>query len=113
MFPAAHPVSEADPLHRMGVIADNLDRVRRRMAEAALRAGRDPASVKLVAVTKTVSPERVVEAFSSGAEIFGENRVQEALQKIPLVDEKIGPSATGRPAPRWHLIGHLQRNKVR
>lgn len=94
----------------MGAIRDNLQEVRRRMAEAALRAGREPSSVRLVAVTKTVPPERVLEAFSAGADIFGENRVQEAQQKAPLVRAAVGTSET---APRWHLIGPLQRNKVR
>ena len=97
----------------MGAIAQNLEKVRRRMAEAAIRAGRDPDSAKLVAVTKTVSPESVLEAFSSGAEAFGENRVQEALQKVPLVQQALSAVSAGRSGPHWHLIGHLQRNKVR
>ena len=80
-----------------------LQEVRRRIAEACQRSGRDPSSVALVAVTKTVSVERVREILACGHGLFGENRVQEALRKIPLV----GGGA------RWHLVGHLQRNKAR
>lgn len=89
-------------------IAKNLERVRTRMAEAALRVGREPASISLVAVTKTFPPELVLEAYAAGAEILGENRVQEALKKVPAVRKALESSG-----PQWHLIGHLQRNKVR
>jgi PLP dependent protein len=76
--------------------------VRERIAAAAIRAGRDPADVLLVAVTKTVPPERLTAAVASGIEVFGENRVQEAAAKVPLV-----------PGASWHLVGHLQANKAR
>ncbi len=97
----------------MESIGQNLERVRQRMADAALRAGRDPLSLKLVAVTKTVPPERMLEAVSSGADLLGENRVQEAMEKAPAVRRALESSNAGAAAPRWHLIGHLQRNKVR
>jgi pyridoxal phosphate enzyme (YggS family) len=97
----------------MGTIRDNLETVRRRMTEAASRAGKDPDSIRLVTVSKTFPAERVVEAFSAGALIFGENRVQEALDKIPLVEEQIASAGSGLAGPCWHLIGHLQRNKAR
>jgi pyridoxal phosphate enzyme (YggS family) len=84
-------------------VAAALRSVRERIEAACRRARRDPASVRLVAVTKTVPPERVREAVSAGQDLFGENRVQEALAKMP----RVGPGA------RWHLIGHLQRNKAR
>lgn len=84
-------------------IADHLARVRERMARACDRAGRDPASVRLVAVSKTHPAEAVVEAVAAGQLLFGENRVQEARDKIPLVPEVAG----------WHLIGPLQSNKVK
>ena len=81
-----------------------LDAVRARIAHAARRAGRDPASVRLIAVSKTFDTSAVREAASAGQVDFGENRVQEALPKI---DET-------RDLPlRWHLIGHLQSNKAR
>lgn len=80
-----------------------LEEVRRRISDACRRSGRDPSSVTLVAVSKTVSAERVRELMECGQTLFGENRVQEALHKIPLV----GAGA------RWHLVGHLQRNKAR
>jgi hypothetical protein len=97
----------------MGNIGENLESVRRRMAEAALRAGRDPVSVKLVAVAKTFPPEKVVEAFQAGADTFGENRIQEALEKMPLVRERLDAAGTPGPGPHWHMVGHLQRNKAR
>jgi len=74
-----------------------------RIARAAERAGRDPASVTLIGVTKGVGAARVREAVAAGLGDLGENRVQEAVPKI----EAVGPG------PRWHLVGHLQRNKAR
>lgn len=87
----------------MSEIADRLASIRGRLAAAATAAGRDPGSVTLVAVSKTHPAESVREAFEAGQAIFGENRVQELLAKAPLLPAKI----------RWHLIGHLQKNKVR
>ena len=86
----------------MPSIAENLAAVEDRIVAAADRAGRDPADVRLVAVTKTFGPEAVTEAIRAGASLLGENRVQEAAAKIPLC-----------PSAEWHLIGHLQSNKVR
>ena len=80
-----------------------LEDVHRRIASACSRAGRDPASVALVAVSKTFAADRVRELLACGHDLFGENRVQEALEKIP----RVGPGA------RWHLVGHLQSNKAR
>ena len=77
--------------------------IRYRIAAACARVHRDPASVQLVAVSKTVPVELVREAIAAGQTLFGENRVQEALVKI----EAIGSAA------RWHLVGHLQKNKAR
>jgi pyridoxal phosphate enzyme (YggS family) len=84
-------------------IAENLRNVQDRIAAAAKRAGRDPSAIKLVVVTKTVAPDRIREAVAAGATILGENRVQEAKEKI----EQLGSIA------RWHLIGHLQSNKAK
>ncbi len=84
-------------------IADNLKTVTARIDAAAKRAGRDPSSVKLVVVTKTVDVDRIREAVAAGAAILGENRVQEARDKI----EALGTTA------RWHLIGRLQSNKAK
>jgi pyridoxal phosphate enzyme (YggS family) len=80
-----------------------LQAVRYRIAAACARARRDPASVRLVAVSKTMPAELVREALAAGQTLFGENRVQEAIAKI----ESVGPGA------RWHLVGHLQKNKAR
>jgi pyridoxal phosphate enzyme (YggS family) len=84
-------------------LAENLQRVRERIATAAERAGRDPAGVSLVAVSKTHPPAAVEGAVALGQLIFGENKVQEARAKIP--------ECSGRA--RWHLIGHLQTNKAK
>lgn len=83
-------------------IAENLIAVQDRIAAACGRAGRDPADVRLVAVSKTFGPEAVDEAIRAGATLLGENRVQEAAGKIPVCS-----------SAEWHLIGHLQTNKVR
>lgn len=85
-------------------LSENLAAVRRRIAQSAERGGRDPVEVTLVAVTKTVPIERIREAIALGLHVLGENRVQEALPKI----EEIGTTEA-----TWHLIGHLQSNKVR
>jgi pyridoxal phosphate enzyme (YggS family) len=87
-------------------IADNLDAVRRRLRAAAERAGRLPSDIQLIAVSKTFGPERVRAAAAAGQLDFGENRVQEGLDKIERLK-------AGAPALRWHLIGHLQSNKAR
>ena len=81
-----------------------LDDVRARIARAAGRAGRDPASVRLVAVSKTFPAEFVRAAAGLGQTDFGENKVQEAL---PKMDE------TADLPIRWHLVGHLQSNKAK
>ena len=89
-----------------GGFAARLAAIRARIASSARRAGRDPAAVKLLAVSKTQPPERVLEAVRAGVRAFGENRVQEAEAKIPVVRAL-------SPAPlEWHLIGSLQRNKA-
>lgn len=81
-----------------------LDGVRDRIADAARRARRDPSSVRLIAVSKTFPVEAVRAAAAAGQRDFGENKVQEGLQKI---------AATSDLDLRWHLIGHLQSNKAR
>ena len=84
-------------------IPANLARVRERIARAAERAGRRPADVLLIGVSKTVDVARIRAAVAAGVTALGENRVQEAKAKI---------AELGRPAT-WHLIGHLQTNKVK
>ena len=86
------------------VLAERIQRVRERLDEAARRCHRAPAEIKLIAVSKTHSVAAIQTAINAGLTEFGENRVQEAEQKIPVI---------GRDAARWHLIGHLQSNKAR
>ncbi len=88
-------------------IAANLARVQARIQAAARRAGRDPAGVTLVAVTKTRPLEVMQAAYRAGARHFGENRVEEGSLKIPPFDDW----AAAEP-PTWHMIGHLQSRKV-
>ena len=83
--------------------AENLDSIQKRIAAASVRAGRDPNSVTLLAVSKSHPPESIQTAVACGQIFFGENKVQEAKAKIPLSPSKA----------RWHFIGHLQSNKVR
>jgi pyridoxal phosphate enzyme (YggS family) len=87
------------------VIAERVLAVRERIARAAGRAGRDPAAITLVAVSKTHGPEAIREAWAAGVRDFGENRVQEAEGKIQALHDL--------PGIRWHLVGHLQANKAR
>lgn len=88
-------------------ISRNLARVRERMAEAALRAGRNPAQVTLVAVAKTFPAEDVVAAYRAGVSHFGENRVGEGVAKISAVR-----AAISGPQPTWHMVGHVQSRKA-
>jgi PLP dependent protein len=93
-------------------VADRLTEIRERIASAARSAGRDPSSVRLVAVSKTFPIESIADAFAAGQRDFGENRVQEALQKVEQAAlQKIDRSAD--QSIRWHLLGHLQTNKAR
>jgi len=87
----------------MGSIADNVKRLKERIAVAAERAGRPGDDIVLVAVSKTRTAQEVEEAVRSGISVVGENRVQEAWAKAPQV----------RVPVRWHMVGHLQTNKVR
>lgn len=87
-------------------IAANLAAIRARIAEACRRAGRDPAAVSLVAVSKTHPQEAVLAALAAGQAVFGENRVQEAAAKFPAL-------RAAHPALRLHVIGGLQTNKAR
>jgi PLP dependent protein len=84
-------------------IPDNLANVRRTISEAERAAGRPDGSVQLVAVSKTHPADVIQKAVDAGQLIFGENRVQEARAKIPELSSRI----------QWHLIGHLQSNKIR
>jgi pyridoxal phosphate enzyme (YggS family) len=87
----------------VGTIGTRLHEVQGRLASAVRRSGRAPDAVRLIGVVKTVPPEVVREAVRSGLRDLGENRVQEAEGKV---------AAVGRDAATWHLVGHLQRNKV-
>jgi PLP dependent protein len=101
-------------------IAANLTAVRERIAAAADASGRTPESVRLIAVSKTFPAESVRAAIAAGQRDFGENKVQEAIPKIEAIEKMMADGqgqAAGTRAPgdevRWHLIGHLQSNKVR
>jgi len=83
-------------------IAERFKQILARKDAAAIRSGRDPEDVTLMAVTKTHAPDEINQAIAAGATDIGENRVQEVLEKIDRVDPV-----------RWHLIGHLQTNKVK
>ncbi|MEA4882912.1 MAG: YggS family pyridoxal phosphate-dependent enzyme [Clostridia bacterium] len=93
----------------MASISDNIEHVREAIACAAGRSGRSASEVMLVAITKNVDASRITEAVSAGVQDLGENRVQEATLKIPLVSAAAG--AGSRLV--WHLVGHLQRNKAK
>ncbi len=93
-----------------GSVTANLERVRETIARAARSSGRPPEAVRLVAVTKLVPPDLVLEAIRAGVSDLAENRVQEGVAKRQAVEAKaLGP---GTARVRWHLIGHLQTNKA-
>ncbi len=84
-------------------IPDNINNIKQKIISAAVKCGRDPDSVKLMAVTKTVPAEYIIKAINAGITMLGENYVQEAKGKIAV----IGGSS------QWHMIGHLQTNKAK
>jgi len=87
----------------MNTIRENLAEVRGRISEAAKRSGRKPEDVKIMAVTKTRSPDEIEAAYAAGFRLFGENRIQEAVQKF----------SGFHPEAELHIIGHLQSNKAK
>jgi pyridoxal phosphate enzyme (YggS family) len=90
-------------------VESKLRAVLKSISSAAREAGRDPASIRLVAVTKTFPAERILAAYHSGARDIGENRIEEARDKVAAVNAQ----TSARDPIRWHLIGHLQRRKAR
>lgn len=100
-----------------GTLRERYDLVRSRIADAARRAGRSPDQVMLVVVSKTASVDQIHELISLGCRDFGENRVQQLIQRAAQVEERLVRqrelSAGTGPEVRWHMVGSLQRNKVR
>ena len=90
------------------VLLDTIKNVYRKISSAAIRSGRNPFDVTLVAVTKTVDAGRIKEAVGLGLRVFGENRVQEAQKKIEQCKEECADCQV-----EWHMIGHLQKNKAK
>jgi len=95
------PFAETESAPEPSTVRSRIGQIREAVDRACLGVGRDPNSVRLIGVTKTLSPEEVRPAIEAGLEDLGENYLQEARQK-----------ASRLPGARWHLIGHLQRNKV-
>ena len=85
------------------MISDNIKKIQKNIEKSCQKAGRDPKEVTLIAVSKTKPIPMLEEAYQAGSRDFGENKVQEIMDKHPALPEDI----------RWHMIGHLQRNKVK
>lgn len=99
-------------------LADKLEQVRERIAAAAAKAKREPGEVTLVAVTKTAGPEQIREVLQLGVADLGESRVQQLAQRAAQLNEFVSRRAAHGEGNfpekiRWHMIGHLQRNKVK
>jgi len=116
--------SGVDPRYNIDVakkspLAERLDEVRERIAAAAAKAKRQPSEITLIAVTKTAAPEQLREILQLGVADLGESRVQVLTQRAAQLNEFVSRrlahgESEGMPAKlRWHLIGHLQRNKVK
>jgi len=88
----------------MQSIKDNLDKINKQILDTAMSSGRNPENIRLIAVSKRKSVEAVMEAIKAGAKHFGENYIQEAIDKI---------DAIGKDTACWHFIGHLQSNKAK
>jgi hypothetical protein len=107
------------PVAKKSPLAERLEQVKDRIAEAAVKAKRDPSEVMLIAVTKTAAPEQIREILQLGVADLGESRVQVLMQRAAQVNEFFARriahgEATGMPTKlRWHMVGHLQRNKVK
>jgi pyridoxal phosphate enzyme (YggS family) len=101
----SRPVPEID-------VAANLARVRQRLAKACALAGRSPDTVRLVAVTKRIPLDLVVAACRAGQWELGENRIQDALPRQQALAGMLQQAGEGARRPRWHFVGHLQRNKA-
>jgi pyridoxal phosphate enzyme (YggS family) len=95
----------------MSGLVENLAVVRQRIADAARRSGRSPGDITLVAVTKYVGDDAIAEVVAAGCGDLGESRPQALWAKAAAIDERLGRQGKHSPV-RWHLVGHLQRNKV-
>jgi len=98
-------VSPLDDSLPSGTISANVQCIREGIRRAALRVGRDPSTVQIVAATKTVPPSGLLEAYAAGVRIFGENRLQDAQAKMPVVGLRQGLA--------WHFIGRMQSRKLK
>lgn len=110
----------ANPTSIRRRLADNLKRIRDRIEDACARARRKPSDVTLVAVTKTVEVDVIRQTAEMGVIDIGESRAQQLNQRAAMLHEFVtrrqrlgSPAERAQPLPRWHMIGHLQRNKVR
>ena len=115
------------PISNISLVRENYRKIKDQIANAAIANGRHPDSVNLVAVTKTASPDEIRCLLEMGHTDFGESRVQQLLQRVANLEEFIGrrktlSGAAPKPAPgypsklpqpKWHMIGHLQRNKAK
>lgn len=91
---------------------ENIGIIQKEINNSALKSGRSPEDITLIAITKTVSAEEIKQAIDLGVKIFGENRVQEAKEKITILKEHFLDKDISKKI-EWHLVGHLQKNKVK
>ncbi len=99
-----------------GTLRERYDSVKQRIAAAAIRSGRKPEQIMLVVVTKSATIEQIRELISFGQQDFGESRTQQLMQRVVQIDEhlaRLRELRGGAPEVRWHMIGSVQRNKVR
>lgn len=92
----------------MGELIEMISSIFKRISHAAMRSGRNPEEIKLIAVTKTIPLNIIKDAAKAGLRRFGENRVQEAREKIPIITSELPDTLI-----EWHMIGHLQKNKAK
>ncbi len=98
----------------IATIASQLAQVRQHISQSALAAGREPTSVRLLAVSKTFGADAVIEAVQAGQTAFGENYIQEGVEKIQALRQwRAEPAQSGQPQLEWHCIGPIQSNKTR
>jgi len=113
---STHQNSESPdaPASSITTIASQLAKVRQHIADAAVAAGREPSHVRLLAVSKTFGADAVIEAVQAGQTAFGENYIQEGVEKIQALRQwQAEPAQSGHAALEWHCIGPIQSNKTR
>jgi hypothetical protein len=106
-------ISTAGSMSGLGRIEENIRKIKDRIAQASQRVGRNPSEIRLVCVTKEADVGQIKEAIRAGITEIGENRVQDALKKYNYFTRYLTPNTKHLTPIKWHMVGHLQTNKIK